>query len=310
MDEFGAFFDGPRAQRAFTLRAVMAAPWSIDVRDEAPFAVVVMTAGSAWLTRSGEEPVSLAVGDVVLIRGPEHYRVADRPDAEPEVIVLADQRCVAISGESLSERMRLDGGSWGNSPTGETTMLVGAYHGDGELGRRLVDSLPPLAVLPAGSWASTVADLLTRELTGTTVGRDVMLDRLLDVLVVSAVRALFAQSDADAPVWSRTSDDLVAHALRLIHDEPATTWTVAELAHAVGLSRAAFARRFHQAVGEAPMSYVTGWRMALAADLLRQPGATVTSVATEIGYATPFAFSAAFKRHHGRSPRHYLTGAA
>ena len=138
----------------------------------------------------------------------------------------------------------------------------------------------------------------------------VVLDRLLDVLVITAVRAWFARPDVDTPVWLRTRDDLVGDALTLVHDDPAHPWSVAALARAVGLSRAAFARRFQAAVGDAPMSYLTGWRMALAADLLRQPGATVTSVAPEVGYATPFAFSAAFKRHHGRSPRAYVTGAA
>ena len=90
---------------------------------------------------------------------------------------------------------------------------------------------------------------------------------------------------------------------RLLQHHPEHPWTVAELATAAGLSRAAFARRFTDVVGEPPMTFLTGWRLALAADLLREPGATLASVARQVGYSTPFALSTAFKRQHGVSPR-------
>ena len=84
---------------------------------------------------------------------------------------------------------------------------------------------------------------------------------------------------------------------------PEHPWTVAELAAAGGVSRAAFARRFTDVVGEPPMTFLTGWRLALAADLLREPGATLATVARQVGYSTPFALSTAFKRAYGVSPR-------
>ena len=91
----------------------------------------------------------------------------------------------------------------------------------------------------------------------------------------------------------------------MLHHNPAQNWTVAELARATGVSRAAFARRFNELVGEPPMSFLTGWRIALAADLLREPGATVGSVAHQVGYGSPFALSTAFKRLRGMSPQRY-----
>ena len=114
------------------------------------------------------------------------------------------------------------------------------------------------------------------------------------------LRAWFAR--ADAPPWYRAhTDPAVGRALQLLHHNPAHPWTVGELASQVGLSRAALARRFTELVGEPPMTYLTGWRLALAADLLREPGSTLGAVADEVGYSSPFALSTAFKRQRGMS---------
>jgi AraC-like DNA-binding protein len=90
-----------------------------------------------------------------------------------------------------------------------------------------------------------------------------------------------------------------------MQEDPAAQWTVARLGTATGLSRAAFARRFADLVGEPPMTFLTGWRLSLAADLLEEPGATIASVARKVGYSTPFAFSTAFKRFHEVSPQQH-----
>ena len=94
-----------------------------------------------------------------------------------------------------------------------------------------------------------------------------------------------------------------------MHDDPAHPWTVAELAAEAGVSRAALARRFNELVGEPPMTFLTGWRIALAADLLLEPGATIGSVAHQVGYGSPFALSTAFKRVRGISPRQHKLAA-
>lgn len=309
MDELSAFFDGPRARRAFALRALLAAPWAIEVRDEAPLAAVVVATGGAWLRVGADQPTRLDPGDVALVRGPEPYAVTDAPQTPTSVIILPGQECVSPTGESLSAAMALGGNAWGNALDGETCLLVGAYHGDGELGQRLTDALPQVAVLRAGEWDDAVVSLLTAELPAAALGRAVVLDRLLDVLVINAARAWFARPGSAQPSWAGGGDSLVAQALSVMRDDPGRPWTVDGLARGVGLSRSAFARRFQIAVGEAPMAYLTRWRLALAADLLREPGASVTSVANAVGYATPFAFSTAFKRHYGRSPRGYLRSA-
>ena len=139
-----------------------------------------------------------------------------------------------------------------------------------------------------------------------------MLDRLLDLLLIAVLRTWFARPEAEAPGWYRASaDPIVGPALKALHGDPAHQWTVEELARGAGVSRAALARRFNDLVGEPPMAFLTGWRIALAADLLLEPDATVGSVAARVGYGSPFALSTAFKRLRGMSPKQYrLAGGA
>jgi AraC-like DNA-binding protein len=96
----------------------------------------------------------------------------------------------------------------------------------------------------------------------------------------------------------------------MLHNNPAHPWTVATLAAETGVSRAALARHFTELVGEPPISYLTGWRLALAADLLRDPDATVGAVARQVGYGSAFALSAAFKRVRGVSPQEHRAAVA
>jgi AraC-like DNA-binding protein len=129
-----------------------------------------------------------------------------------------------------------------------------------------------------------------------------VLDRLRDVLLVLALRSCFQRS-ANAPRWYRASaDPRLSPALSAMHEDAARSWTVPELAAVSGLSRAAFARSFQQALGQAPMQYRTDWRMTLARDHLRAGELTLAQIAARTGYASPYAFAAAFRRHHGQPP--------
>ena len=158
------------------------------------------------------------------------------------------------------------------------------------MSRRLLAVLPPLLVLPASSWESPLVGLLADEVVRDEPGQEVVLDRLLDLLVIAVLRAWFSRPEAEAPAWYRAhGDPVVGRALRMLYNNPAHPWTVAGLAAETGVSRAALARRFTDLVGEPPMSFLTGWRLALAADLLREPGATVGRVAAQVGYGSPFA---------------------
>jgi AraC-like DNA-binding protein len=312
MDALAGLLDGPRAQGAFLLRSVLDPPWSIRIQDEAPLTMVAMVRGGAWVVPDRADGVRLHPGDVAVLRGPDPYTVADDPATPPQVVVHPGQRCTTPDGEDLVPAMEWLGvRTWGNSPHGSVVMLTGTYQLRGEVSGRLLAALPALLVLPGDAWDSPLIALLGEEIVKDEPGQEAVLDRLLDLLLIAVLRAWFSRPEAEAPAWYRAhTDPVVGRALRLMHNNPDRPWTVATLAEATGVSRAALARRFTELVGEPPMTYLTGWRLALAADLLREPDATVGAVARQVGYGSPFALSTAFKRVRGVSPRQHRAGAA
>jgi AraC-like DNA-binding protein len=249
---------------------------------------------------------------VAIFRGPDPYTVADDPATAPHVAITPGQDCVVLDpkGEELVDSLGFGVRTWGNTAEGATVMLTGTYQLDGEVSQRLLRALPSFLLLRDQDWDSPIIPLLAAEIVKDEPGQEAVLDRLLDLLLIAVLRAWFARPEAEAPDWYRASSDpIVGHALRLMHHNPAHPWTVASLARETGASRAALARRFNDLVGEPPMTFLTGWRIALAADLLLEPGATIGSVAGLVGYGSPFALSTAFKRIRGISPRQHRAAA-
>ena len=140
-------------------------------------------------------------------------------------------------------------------------------------------------------------------------GSQALMDRLLDWALVCTLRSWLAEQQHCAPAWYRgMSDPVVGPALSAIHDRPFDRWTVASLATEAAVSRALFARRFTEVMGEPPLAYLTEWRMAEAEELLADPARSVAQVATTVGYSDAFGFSAAFKRLRGTSPTEFRVG--
>ncbi|MFG1811803.1 AraC family transcriptional regulator [Streptomyces sp. NPDC049040] len=325
MDALADLLDGPRARGAFLLRSVLTPPWSVRIADLAPLTLVHMVRGDAWIRTDDAGARQLRPGDIAVIRGPEPYTVAGDPETEPQIVIRPGQVSTDPDGDELCERMDLGVRTWGDDPTGvegpggpaargpaaggppaSAVMISGTYQMRGEISSRLLSALPRVLVLPGDAWSSPVPALLSEEIVRDEPGQEVVLDRLLDLLLIAVLRAWFARPEAAAPAWyAAQGDPVVGPALRLLHDDPAHPWTVAGLAARTGVSRAALGRRFTELVGEPPMAYLTGWRLALAADLLREPDATVASVARRVGYGSPFALSAAFKRVRGVSPQQH-----
>jgi AraC-like DNA-binding protein len=311
VDALTTLLDGPRARGAFLLRSILNPPWSLRIQDQAPLTVVAMVRGDAWVLPDGGEPSRLHPGDVAVVRGPDPYTVADDPDTPVQVVIHPGQRCTTPEGEDLAQAMHLGVRTWGDSLDGSTVTLTGTYQMRGEISQRLLGALPPLVVLPDHAWDSALVALLGDEIVKDEPGQEAVLDRLLDLLLIAVLRAWFSRPEAEAPAWYRANGDpVVGRALRMLHNNPAHPWTVADLAAGAGVSRAALARRFTELVGEPPMAYLTGWRLALAADLLREPDATVAAVARQVGYGTPFALSTAFKRVRGVSPQQHRASAS
>ncbi|MBF6219665.1 AraC family transcriptional regulator [Nocardia abscessus] len=307
MDALASLLEGPRARGAFLMCSLLDPPWSLRIQDEAPLTVLSMIRGGAWIVTDQGAPRQLGAGDVAIFRGPAPYTVADDPATEPQIIIHPGQVTKTPQGEILCETLSLGVRQWGTDPEGATLMVTGTYESAGAASRRLLRALPPVLVLQRGDFDSRVLDILVDEVTRDEPAQSAVLDRLLDLVLIAALRAWFARDDA--PAWYHAyGDPLVGKALRLLQHNPAHGWTVAGLAEAVGVSRAALARRFTDLVGEPPMAFLTEWRLALAADLLQESDATIEAIARQVGYGSAFALSTAFKRHFGVSPRDHRQG--
>lgn len=310
MDSLGGLLDASRARGAFALRTVMSPPWSLRVAAGSPLTLMAGVSGDSWYVPDSGESLLLGPGDVAIARGPEPYTVASSPDLVPRMTIHPGQDCRDADGHSLHDAMTQGVRTWGNDPGGSTILLVGAYEHTSDIGDRLLRALPPVLTLTRPEWDSPLLTLLCEQLVKDEPGQAAVLDRLLDLLVTALLKSWFARHDASRPErWRFQGDRIVERALRLVHEDPSRTWTMERLAKEAGTSRASLARRFLRLVGEPPMTFLKHWRMALAADLLCQPDETVATVAEKVGYATPFAFSAAFKRVRGVSPRRHRESA-
>jgi AraC-like DNA-binding protein len=308
VDEIAGLLDGPRAHGAFLLRCVLEPPFAVRIEDGAPLTVVVVTRGSTGLVSALHPGIAHAAGpgDVVVVRGPEAYTVTDgAADGPVQAVIGPDQACWSPPGTARPPH-GLGVRSWGHAPDAATSMLVGTYPVGGEVGARLVRSLPAVTVLHPddvdGAGTGPLVALLDAELDRDAPGQDVVLDRALDLLLATVMRAWFAGPAAPSAARAR-QDPTIGPALRAMETDPGRAWTVAGLARAAGLSRAAFARRFADRVGEPPMTWLTDLRLSLAADLLRGTDLTLATIADRVGYASPFALSAAFVRERGVRPK-------
>jgi AraC-like DNA-binding protein len=284
----------------------MSAPWAASIEDESTVAVVVMVRGESHLMHGTSPPTRLGPGDVAVVKGTSPYVIADDPTTSPDIVIEPGQVCRTLSGQDLSIRMGLGVRTWGNGPDGEDVFLTAAYELASQVTGRLLDAIPDVAVVRADEWDGALVRLLTAEMGRDLPGQDVVLDRLADLLLVAAVRQWFSRADATPPQWWQAqADPVVGPVLGLMHDQPGKDWSLDALAAAASVSRATLARRFAEVVGRSPMAYLTEWRLALAADLLRGGDSTVEQVGRRVGYGSPFAFTAAFKRVHGLPPRDF-----
>ncbi|RJQ75730.1 AraC family transcriptional regulator [Pseudonocardiaceae bacterium YIM PH 21723] len=302
MDMLSSLLNGPRARDAVVFKSVLDGPWATRFEDESPLTVIALVSGSAWVVPDEGEAQRMGPGDVVLVRGPGHYTVGDDPATTPDVLVDRGYACLAADRGEMTHR-ELGVRTWGNSEHGRDVLLIGSYQLDDEVNRRLLSVLPPLGLRPD---TTGLIPLLAHEIGVDQPGQEVVLDRLLDLLLVTTLRGCLAQQ---VPRWyGALLDETIGPVLDLIHTSPERPWTLPALAQRAGVSRATFARRFAELVGEPPMTYLTDWRLCMAADRLRDTDLTLDAIARQVGYGSAFALSAAFKRSRGISPREWRAG--
>jgi len=279
-------------------------PWGLDIDAHTKTAVHLVQRGVCWLRLEGErEPMRLVPGDVVLVgSGVRHY-------------LTDDIGTLAQPWEEELTRMKERFAALPHPRSADTTVLLCAAYEFEQAGQH-----PLLALLPqlirlhvdyseeSGHFQALVR-LLAHESGRKLPGSELVIPRLVDSLFVFIVRAWLEEQPVGAGGWfGALRDPQIGRALSLIHENPELPWTVESLAAKVALSRAAFARRFVELVGEPPLKYLTRWRMSLAAKILKTTSESVDVVATRVGYDSPTGFGKAFQRYLRVAPGRYRMG--
>ncbi len=196
MDALAGLLEGSRARGAFMIRACFDPPWSVRVEDRAPLTVMLLVRGDAWIMPDAGERVRLRAGDLAIARGPAPYTCADDPATPWQAVILPGAECVYPDGRPLGGTMDLGVRTWSDRPDGATVMLIGTYLVRGEISCRLLGALPALLTLTPEVWDCPLTPLLMEEIVRDEPGQEVVLDRLLDLLVIAALRTWYHAADA------------------------------------------------------------------------------------------------------------------
>lgn len=275
----------------FAKQVVGAGRWRIRRSDLGhPFYCAVLE-GACRLAVDGHAAIELEPGDFVLV--PAAYG-----------LTMTSQVAPGGSGDDLP--VALEDGRFRIGPPDEPVdlrILAGHCSFASPDATLLVSLLPQVVHVRGEPRLATFVQLVGDETRADRPAREVMLARLLEVLLLEALRSS-AATRAPVGLVRALADPRLAAAVRAMHAQPSRAWTVAELAREAALSRSSFFVRFSREVGVTPMAYLLAWRMALARDLLRQRGMALAEVAERVGYGSATAFSAAYTRYVGRPPTH------
>jgi AraC-like DNA-binding protein len=277
----------------FSKLVLGAGAWRISRSDAGePFYCVVLE-GGCRISPAGHDPIELLAGDFALIPMAHGITISS---LEPPPAGVETPPPVALgNGES---RIGAPNG------TVDVRMLAGHCSFGSPDASLLVSLLPRFVHVRGEQRLATLVQLVREESREQRPAREVVLARLLEVLLIEALRSV-SGTNASPGLVRGLADSRLAAAIRSIHERPSHDWTVAELAHEAALSRSTFFERFGRTVGVAPMEYLLAWRMALAKDLLRRNAGGVAEIAERVGYNAASTFSAAFTRHVGRPPTQY-----
>jgi AraC-like DNA-binding protein len=265
-----------------------------------------ITSGVAHLEMDGHDTIRLMPGDVVLLpTGVEHSLFGSPGRRAQPFDHLAAEAALEEGGELVV-----------GDPPMTTQVVCASYDRDPASRWSPFSSLPAVVYVPALSappGLRTSLSLISDELALASPGLRTVLDHVVNIVLIHVLRAWIEKSSltAASPSWLRgLADPTVRQALAELHGDPAFPWTISALAGRAGVSKATLTRRFETEVGSSPGSYISSWRMELAARSLRTGNDTVGTVARSVGYQSEYAFSRAFVRHHGSPPGRYRAAQA
>ncbi|SMG60507.1 AraC family transcriptional regulator [Paraburkholderia susongensis] len=269
-----------------------ASPWRISRSDAGqPFYCVVLE-GGCCIAIDGHAPIELLSGDFILI--PAAYGVAMSSLGAPPGIESRAPVALGNGEYRIGDE---------DNPIDARVMAGHCSFGSPDASL-LVSLLPQFVHVRGEQRLATLVQLVREESREQRPAREIVLSRLLEVLLIEALR-FAAGTNASPGLVRGLADGRLAAAIRGMHEHPTRAWTVAELAREAALSRSTFFERFSRAVGVAPMEYLLNWRMAIAKDLLSRNAGRVAEIAQRVGYSSASTFSVAFTRHVGRPPTQY-----
>lgn len=262
----------------------------------------VITSGSCWATLldSDEDPVRLSPGSIIMFPQGDRHVLSSSPRmrSEPDPGIF-DQP------EELSPPYYIEHFGGGSE---KTRLMCGFLGCDALPFNPIVQSLPRMVHVPDGydgasGWLSSLIKTTMTESRRKRVGAGSVLSRLSELIFIEVVRSYMESLPDNAGGWlAALGDRHIGRAIQVLHDDPARSWTLDALARVVGVSRTVLVNRFTAHVGVAPMTYLSNWRMQIAAGMLAGSSATISSVAADVGYESEAAFSRTFKRCTGMSP--------
>ncbi|CAH0270987.1 AraC family transcriptional regulator [Agrobacterium fabrum] len=260
-----------------------------------PFYCAVVE-GRCLLTVAGKAPIVLTTGDFVLV---------------PEIFSFTMSSIEPPPRGALLQRLETSPGVFRlgdpDAPV-EIKAMVGHCLFGSDDKTLLVSLLPEIIHVRGEQRLALLVQMINDETGAERTAREMVLGRLLEVLLIEVLRSTGGAS-APPGLLRGMADPQLAPTLRRIHEDPGRNMTVEGLAHFAAMSRSTFFERFRREVGVAPMEYATGWRMALAKELLRKDVATA-EIAQRVGYGSASAFSVAFSRHVGQTPGAYSRAAS
>ena len=266
--------------------------WSVRYAAHGEPGFCIMLEGTCFLDVDGVGEVKIEDGDFVLLPSTPSFTMSSDRGLKPKVITASD-------GNELRH----------GTPSGRPTMRqLGGYFRVDRANAQLLERFLPTMILvrrdePGAARLRRLVEFIGEEATTRRAGRELILERLVEVLLIEALRLRPGEAASrEQGLLAGLADPDIARALRKLHADVAYRWTVAELARAAGMSRAVFAERFTRTVGMPPMEYLLEWRIAIAKDVLRHEHMPLSDVAEMIGYQSASAFSVAFSRHAGCPP--------
>ena len=281
----------------FSKRISGAGRWGVRYSDYGEPSFCAVLEGSCRLAVDGHAAITLEAGDFVLLPATPGFTMSGLQPVTPERI---DPKVASTPTDEVRH----------GTPDGrpDVRLLGGYFVFDSPDATLLASLLPAVVHVRGAERLSILVRLIGEESSEQRSGRDLVLTRLVEVLLIEALRTTPAQ-DAPPGLLRGLADARLAPAIRQMHGHVARSLTVTQLAQTAALSRSAFFERFTRTLGVAPMEYLLAWRMALAKDLLRQQDATLIEVAQRVGYSSASTFSTAFKRHEGQPPSRYARAA-